>query len=526
MKAHLMYRDRDFDLAQSPPPHEAELVQDLELTTLFAAMSGGDKWLAEVVKKAVLASSVDIETIRYRQAILRDCLTREPVVRAIYDLAVETIESERKGFFGIGLRYPNSILHRSVDVLQMLVGMLRRLRTIADQHDGTFESEGFKTLFAMLRAELSDDYFEAIRRHLKQLKFQHGVLISAQLGEGNRGVDYVLRKENAPQGDWMSRLFAPRPVAYSFQLAERDESGARSLSELKDRGINLVANAMAQSTDHVLSFFNMLRTELAFYVGCLNLHRQLSALSEPVCFPCPTPLGTRHHSATDLYDVCLALNLQRQVVGNVLDAEGKDLVIITGANQGGKSTFLRSVGLSQLMMQCGMFVAANTFRADVCERIFTHYKREEDAGMESGKFDEELSRMSAIIDDVVPNSLVLFNESFASTNEREGSEIARQIVTALFEQHIKLFFVTHQYEFAHGLDMRNLSGALFLRAERQVDGARTFKIAPGQSLPTSYGEDLYRQIFIAAETARRPVTSGETRRYTSAQDGPLKRNDP
>ena len=68
--------------------------------------------------------------------------------------------------------------------------------------------------------------------------------------------------------------------------------------------------------------------------------------------------------------------------------------MITGANQGGKSTFLRSVGVAQLMMQTGMFVAAQAFSADVRDHVFTHFKREEDAAMESGKLDEELARMS------------------------------------------------------------------------------------------------------------------------------------
>jgi hypothetical protein len=54
--------------------------------------------------------------------------------------------------------------------------------------------------------------------------------------------------------------------------------------------------------------------------------------------------------------------------------------------------------------------------------------------MKSGKFDEELSRMSDIADDMTSNSMVLFNESFAATNEREGSEIGRQIVCALSEK--------------------------------------------------------------------------------------------
>jgi DNA mismatch repair ATPase MutS len=496
MKAYLMYRDRDFDVAQKPPPHAEALVQDLELTTLFAAMSQGDKWLTEVARKAVLASSTHVDTILYRQDILKDCIKREAVVREIYNLAVDTIESERKNYFSGGFRYPNGILYRAVEVMQMLVSMLQRLRAIADKHIATFNSEGFRTLFAMLGQELDDDYFMTIRQHLKLLKFQKGVLISAQLGEGNKGIDYILHKENPPQGTWIERMLTSGPPSYSFQLHPRDDNGARALSGLRDRGVNLVANALAQSTDHVVSFFNMLRTELAFYVGCLNLHGQLSARGEPICFPVPAAASVRQQSGTGLYDVCLALSLERRIVGNEVNADGRDLMIITGANQGGKSTFLRSVGLSQMMMQCGMFVSARTFKANVCERIFTHYKREEDAAMNSGKFDEELSRMSDIIEEIVPNSLVLFNESFAATNEREGSEIARQIVSALIERRIKVIFVTHQYEFARAFEARKMPTVLFLRAERQTDGARTFRITEGTPLPTSYGEDLYRQIFI------------------------------
>ena len=59
------------------------------------------------------------------------------------------------------------------------------------------------------------------------------------------------------------------------------------MSDLRDRGLNLVANVVAQSTDHILSFFQMLRTELAFYVGCVNLHEQLIPKGEPACFPVP-----------------------------------------------------------------------------------------------------------------------------------------------------------------------------------------------------------------------------------------------
>jgi DNA mismatch repair ATPase MutS len=160
---------------------------------------------------------------------------------------------------------------------------------------------------------------------------------------------------------------------------------------------------------------------------------------------------------------------------------------------------LRSAGLAQLMMQAGMFVAAETFTSDVCEGIFTHYKREEDTSMESGKWDEELSRMSAIVDHLKCDSIVLFNESFASTNEREGSEIARKIVNALLNKHVKVLFVTHLYHFARSVFEERGDNAMFLRAGRRPDGTRPFELVEGVPLQTSYSDDLYREVFASAD---------------------------
>ncbi len=494
MKAFLLYRHQDLDLQQPLPSNTQALIQDLELTTLFNAMALGDSFLLEVAKQVVLSSLTDLDTIRYRQQMLQDCLNNAAVIREIYAVAVEAIAREKKvwGFFR---DYPSGILHRSIEVLELFVDSLKKLRQIADAHAAAFVSEGFTTLFAMLQRELDDAYFATVQQHLKTLKFRKGVLMSARLGKGNKGTSYVLCTPPDQPQRLLGRLFAERPTTYTFTIAERDESGARALSELQDRGINLVANALAQSTDHILSFFTMLRTELAFYVGCLNLHALLAKLGAPIVFPQPAASNERKLSVHGLYDACLALTMKRRVVGNAMQAEGKDLMLITGANQGGKSTFLRSIGLAHLMMQCGLFVPAESFSANVCARLFTHFKRKEDATMKSGKLDEELNRMSEIVSQLMPHSIVLFNESFAATNEREGSEIARQIVSALVERQIKVCFVTHLSEFARGIYEQKLENALFLRAERQVDGRRTFKLHEGEPLQTSYGEDVYQRVF-------------------------------
>lgn len=509
MKARLLHRDRDFDW-QSPLPWQAEaLVKDLELTTLLNTMAQGDKFILDVAAKTVLAGfERDLDTIRYRQDILRDCLTWPTVVRELYDLAVEGVEQARKQYLGtILLRSPDWVLRGSIDHMESFVGLIRRLKRFTDAHADEFPSDGWADFFARLKEELGNDYVTRIEEHVERLKFHGGLMLSAELGSGNRGSRYVLhwpplllRKTWTERFlAWLKGLFTEffkrKTPDCSFTLDPRDESGVRALMEVRSRGIASAANALAQSADHVRAFFKALRTELAFYVGCLNLHEQLRGKGEPICFPLAMAKDEQRLSFHGLYDVCLALKVGHRVVGNDAAADAKGLVMITGANQGGKSTLLRSIGLAQLMMQCGMFVGADSFCSSVCDNLFTHYQREEDIAMKSGKLDEELSRMSDIVDHLTPCSLILFNESFAATHEREGSEIAQQIVSALLEGRIRVVFVTHLYELARGFHGENRGNMLFLRAERGADGARPFKVIEGAPLQTSFGEDLYHAVF-------------------------------
>lgn len=490
-----MYRDRDFDPERPLPWNETALAQDLELPVLWNAMANGDEFLFEIARTATLTFLTDIYTILYRQGILKDVLKHPALSRSLYTIAVNAIEAERKQYWGLGSRYPSSMLRRSLAVMEAFLPLLRDLREQAAQHRDLVHSEGLRRFFDMLTRELSDPYFATVEEHLRMLEFRDGVLISARLGEGNKGTEYVLRWSPEKPRNWLERIFAAQDDRLTFKIHPRDEAGWRALSALKDRGLRPVAEALAQSVEHILNFFILLRAELAFYVGCVNLQERLTAYAGPICFPVPMPIDQRTYRVSALYDPCLSLQTQKTAVGNDLDATSKVLVIVTGANQGGKSTFLRAVGVAQTMMQCGMFAAAEAFEANMCDAVVTHYKREEDRTMKSGKLDEELARMSAVVDHLTSRTLLLFNESFAATNEREGSEIARDITSALLERGVKQFFVTHLYEFARHFAGTGVPRIGFLRAERGPDGVRTFKLLEGPPLETSYGADLYAKIF-------------------------------
>jgi hypothetical protein len=501
MKVHLAYRDRDLDLEAEPPPNADELVQDLGLDIILDAMAHGDRYLRQVARAALFASLHDPAAIRYRQAVIDDALAHPEVVRELYDLTVTALHKERQ-FWIYSARLPESVLSRSIALLGHVLVQLRRMRDVAREHGASFASEGFGRLFRELSDELDDAYLQTVQAHLERLRFGRGVLVSATLGAASEPTSYVLRRRTSRRG-LRERIGLGEADSCTWQLDPRDIAGAEALSALRQRGVALAAAALGESTDHILDYLGQLQAELGLCLGALNLHHALTTRGAPVCMPEPAPSGGAPVlAAQGLYDGALSLALaERRAIGNDLAADGRSLIVVTGANRGGKSTFLRSLGIAQLLMQAGLFVPASSFRADLRTGLFTHFRREEDRALRSGKLDEELIRMDAIVERVGRNGMLLLNESFASTNEREGSEIGRQIVAAMVESGIKVVYVTHMFELASRLRAESPGGALFLRAERLPDGRRTFRVLEGEPLPTSHGQDIYQRIFEPASSA-------------------------
>ena len=493
MNVFLLFRDRNFDWKKNLPYNEQELLHDLDLDVILKVMSAGDSYIYSVAKAVILCGEMDTATIRYRQEVLNDCISMYPQVRDLYHIVVKTIETVKKDFWLTGNR-PLIHLSTSTSIMRILFNALRDLRHIADFYSKQFKSEGFRSLLAMLRTEFSDEYIRNVENHLDELEFNNGVLATARLGMGNIGADYRLHKRREGRRD-VKRILSGKRDQYVFTIDPRDYNSSQSLSALRDKVIGNATLMLSESVSHVLGFFNDFRGELGFYIGCLNLHDQLNRNGLQFCMPLPYELNSNMFSFTGLYDISLALRLGGRIVANDLDARNRKLIIISGANRGGKSTFLRSIGLAQLMMQCGMFVAAGSYECEVSDGIFTHFKKEEDAEMRMGKLDEELKRFSDIVDHLNHGSMLLLNESFASTDNSNGAEIASQALGGLMEYGIKILFVTHNNEAADRFYRKNPADAEFLRAERKQDGSRTYRIIRGEPLKTSFAEDLYNSIF-------------------------------
>lgn len=492
MKVHLMSPDSDFDPHGEEPDFADDIVQDLQLDYLWDAMGHGDGFLRAVARAAILAPVQDPEVIRYRQSALEDCVRNPEQAQELYQIAVDALEV-RRGIFGLPLHnHPGMGLSYAVRLLTELAGQLDRLRAFRGVLDNTFTSPAFRGLSATIRRELDDDYMADLRHILQELSFPGGMLMSAGIGPGGQVTGQVLRRGKRENKRWFDRTPLKRPL-FTFTLPDRDEAGANALSALEDRSVNDVANAASQAAEHVQAFFTSLRAEVGFYLAGSNLVTALGQLDAPVCTP--EPLPTDNTTADGVYDPCLALRTGRAPVGNDVQLGASRLLVITGANRGGKTTLLRAVGSAQLMMQAGLPAPAVRFVAPPVRRLFTHWAREEDTALVHGKLDEELERMQQIVARIRPGDLLLCNESFASTNEAEGSQILLEVTRALVESGVQVRSVTHLYDFARAVQDAPDLEAVFLRAPRSDDGERSFLLTPGPPLPTSYGLDLYDHTF-------------------------------
>lgn len=467
------------------------LISDLGLKPVFNAMSGGNDFLLRNSINFVLNGSDSIDEMLYRQEVLKDFINNIETAQKIYNNALEFTTGAKKQLFWFNDKDSLSI-SASIDILRKFVLYTEKLRTILSGSVNGFLSRGLKKFYRIISEDFGSEYMKIILKYVDKANFRDGVTLSMALGPGNSGMDYILHEpfNNKSIKKIMKDTLEKH---YTYILNERDISGAEEIEGIKNRGLRKVAATLTIAARNAIEFYSDIKSEVGFYLSVINLIKKIETKGAHICFP--VPCNDKELVFTGLYDLGLLLSTDENIVSNNIESDGTEMFIITGTNRGGKSTFLRSIGQAQLLMQAGIFVPAESFTANTVSGIYTHFKREEDRELARGKFDDELSKMDEIVSHLKKNGMILFNESFSSTNTREGSEIAMEITRALLENGVRVFFVSHLYEFASAVAEEVRNKSLFLVAERTEDGKHTYRIIQGKPSETGYGMDLYRKIF-------------------------------
>src|SRR5260370_7120287 len=126
----------------------------------------------------------------------------------------------------------------------MLVDALRKLRICGEEQTESFDSEGFQELFARVKTEFNEKYLHDIHAHLNDLRFLDGTLFTGELGEGNKGTDYILRKPPVKRSR-LQRLFGrDKNPGLTFRLHPRVQPAAKALCHFNQNVTHQVATLL------------------------------------------------------------------------------------------------------------------------------------------------------------------------------------------------------------------------------------------------------------------------------------------
>ena len=514
----------------------ASIVKDLGLKNVITAASkklvydrngelqkseDPDQYLSETMKAVMMTPLYSWEEISFRQEMIKDCLAHEDLTRSLYEVSKSMLrrwsELGRVPPETFQQGNPQAKLLTDIVVLELFMDSLSKVKVLLE---GTtdLKAKGFLTLKKEFLENYSEEREQYVKTVLEDISFytdaistEEGpkkvtkprIVLECGLEDGLKFSSMKLEEVSSAK----SKYFKPGSTMAMFKdiTAARTPDSFSAVNDIRVGEqakileytiVNYLADELKGFMEEFNTFFDRLKYQMAFYLATVQLIHQFERFKLNWCFP--TVCAKDELSFEELKECVMGMGIQTEVIGNTCSFSKKDLLIVTGANQGGKSTFLRSIGIAQVMMQCGLPVCANSFSSGIFPRIFVHFTRREDSEMNSGRLDEELGRMSKIVDQIGDDSLLLLNESFATTTEKEGSVIAYDIIKALSEAGVRILTVTHLLSFARRIYEESKEGKTcpieFLSAERLEDGTRTFKMIRHEPELTSFGLDLYDEI--------------------------------
>ncbi len=176
--------------------------------------------------------------------------------------------------------------------------------------------------------------------------------------------------------------------------------------------------------------------ELQFYVSYRSLLDPLSAAGLQFCYP-QVDVSSKEELAEDTFDLALADTLvsagAKVVTNDYRLGPDERLFVVSGPNQGGKTTFARTFGQLHHLAALGVPVPGRRVRLFLCDRIFTHFSREEDLSRLAGKLESDLLEMQATLRSATPASVVVMNEVFSSTSLEDNRFLSTEVLRRLLE---------------------------------------------------------------------------------------------
>ena len=525
-----------------------ESVNDLSIEFILDALTK-QRYERDHIRKIMTRITDDPEVIRYRCDVFEDFLRFPKLRTAMEELVVKLadlrdIERFQKDQEGSALW---SLVNRLREI-DDYVTCITAMKEVLEELD--IRSEGMLTLreiirkisadsgFPELRQDI-DETFEKVRR-IKSITI--GVNLDNMLRPASAGVvslnDIEYRESNlmrrfmsfADRKDELHhgtdtgsiRVFHPATPIKAVEFNQRVEmndnmtgarvrtsavTGADSLSNaIKDTVTNIMKQTVNEIKNTINRYVNIsgymlinLMPEILFYIRWAELIDKITATGMSMCKAEILSPDRRDCSFRGIYNLKLAINKAGgediNIITNDIDFnDDMRIFILTGPNRGGKTIFTQAWGIAMLLAQLGIYVPAESASISPCDNIFTHFPADENDTVDLGRLGEESKRLAEIFELATERSIMLLNESLATTSVTEGLFIAKDVVRAMRYLGARSIFNTHMHDLARSVDALNAEVEGKSKAASLVtgvhDGERSFKVSLLPPQGVSYAKDI------------------------------------
>ncbi len=457
-----------------------ECFHDLHLDRIVGAIAAGrDEYrLAPLFHRPLR----DVAAIRYRQEVFRD-LERAALARAVATFAEGMRRARGQLAAAEKLHYALQRRRCFLDAVavscEAIAGLARDLAA-AD-----LRSRGLKAFRDFLAAYTASAPYQALQSQTHALlarlaEIEYGLAIDGSRiavqrreAEPDYGAQVLETFEKFKQGAGRSYAFK---LYDSLDMNHVEAAILERVALLFPEAFASLSGYCERHRDWLDPTIRRFDREVQFYLACLEHAERLKSAGLHLCYPEVTE-QFEHVRVREAFDLALADALAPQgipVVTNDFELAGAErILVVSGANQGGKTTFARMCGQLYYLASLGCPVAAREAQLPLIDRVFTHFEREEQVASLSGKLEEELQRMRSIWRAATPRSLIVMNESFGSTTLSDALYLGKEALRWIVERGTPCVCVTFLDELAC-LGPRTVS--MVSTVDPRDPAIRTFKI--------------------------------------------------
>ena len=442
-------------------PENCYAINDLSLPMIFTKISGATR-SCDYFLSVISHPLCDISDIEYRRSIIADLernpdlLSRLKIVFNRYDAMKNDWLELRSGTVhtGAGAQAELDAAWASLKVTALfpntLVSFFKNIRDAFSNADIT--SEAFGAIKSYCTEMLEGSVLCSITDIAEEFRYNNAedyrFTVSVELNDRLEVIACRLieRCEKLTAKKNLKNLFSHKKESV---LPFEGGEGAEDAKRLLASALGDVDRTLSSLTNSLYETFYGISKELAFYETALTYIEYVNNSSLGCTYAKLLPPEDMTADIAGLRDLYLSVNgmtADKIVPADVLIPKNVRGMLIRGENGAGKTTFLRSFGVAQILTQAGLPVPASKAALSIRQGIFTHFSAAEEKfakGDTAGRFESEARAVSRIISALKPNSLILFNETFQTTAFAEGTNAMADILSILPRLAVQYIFVTH-----------------------------------------------------------------------------------